>query len=238
MIDEPIRKIDELVKFIHNQLGVEISVSTCASYLKACGFSWRRARRSLKHKRNQDAFDIARKKIQEMEKDPSIEVFFFDEAGLNLTPSVPYMWQKKGEREELPSSSSLNLTTLGFMSKQDFYSFTLEGAATSDVVIECFNEFMKMKKSKHVVVILDNASTHRSNAFCDMIEQWEEAGVEIYFIPPYSPELNHIERLWKEIKYSWLPLKSYMNKQTLRVELEKVLLKISNRELAIKWCAP
>ncbi|MGZ5009025.1 MAG: transposase [Methylobacter sp.] len=26
----------------------------------------------------------------------------------------------------------------------------------------------------------------------------------MWFLPPYSPELNHIEVLWKKIKYGWL----------------------------------
>jgi len=148
------------------------------------------------------------------------------------------MWQKKGEREEIPSTASLNLTVLGFMSKNSFYSFTVEGAATSYVVIECFNEFREMHNSKRVVVVLDNASTHRSHAFSDMIEEWKDYGIELYFIPPYSPELNIIERLWKEIKYRWLPLKSYLDRDTLRKELETILLKISNRVLTIDWKTP
>jgi transposase len=33
--------------------------------------------------------------------------------------------------------------------------------------------------------------------------------MRFYFLPPYSPELNRIEILWKKMKYEWLPFKSF-----------------------------
>src|SRR6056297_1564236 len=34
---------------------------------------------------------------------------------------------------------------------------------------------------------------------------WEGRGLSIYRIPPYSPELNLIERFWQKLKYQWMP---------------------------------
>ncbi len=48
--------------------------------------------------------------------------------------------------------------------------------------------------------MIDNASTHTSNEFNDNIEAWKERGLTIYRIPPYSPELNVIEIIWRKIK--------------------------------------
>ena len=51
------------------------------------------------------------------------------------------------------------------------------------------------------VIVLDNASRHTSAAFCDRLETGAERGLLVYHIPPYSPELNTIELLWKKLKY-------------------------------------
>jgi len=38
----------------------------------------------------------------------------------------------------------------------------------------------------------------------------------VWFLPPYSPELNRIEVLWKKIKYEWLPWEAYASFEALR----------------------
>ncbi len=45
--------------------------------------------------------------------------------------------------------------------------------------------------------------------------------MEFYFLPPYSPELNRIEMLWRKIKYEWLPFKQ-MEPEELENEIDKI----------------
>lgn len=55
-----------------------------------------------------------------------------------------------------------------------------------------------------LVLILDNASIHHSKkmeAFRELLET--EYSTSLYFIPAYSPELNRIEMVWKQMKYHW-----------------------------------
>ncbi|MCK5830886.1 MAG: transposase [Methylococcales bacterium] len=47
-----------------------------------------------------------------------------------------------------------------------------------------------------------------------------------YRIPPYSPELNNIEIVWRKIKYKWLPFSAYDSYSTLKKELFDVLTNI------------
>ena len=58
-------------------------------------------------------------------------------------------------------------------------------------------------------VILDNASIHTAKALEPYWQLLKEKGMRFYFLPPYSPELNRIEILWKKMKYEWLPFKSF-----------------------------
>ena len=55
------------------------------------------------------------------------------------------------------------------------------------------------------------------------IQEWKQKDVLIYFLPPYSPELNLIEILWKRIKYQWLDFDAYRSFQNLKEKLNFVL---------------
>lgn len=50
------------------------------------------------------------------------------------------------------------------------------------------------------VVVMDNLSAHKSPAVVDTIES---AGATVWYLPPYSPDLNPIEKLWSKVK-AWL----------------------------------
>ncbi len=49
------------------------------------------------------------------------------------------------------------------------------------------------------LVIMDNLSPHKNELTLSLIEQ---AGAEVLFLPPYSPDLNPIEKMWSKIKES------------------------------------
>jgi transposase len=55
------------------------------------------------------------------------------------------------------------------------------------------------------------------------VEQWErENDLFLFFIPPYSPELNLIEIFWRQIKYKWLSFSAYDSFENLKKELQKI----------------
>lgn len=59
--------------------------------------------------------------------------------------------------------------------------------------------------SQDTVVIADNLSVHKDRESSDLIESAE---AQLEFLPPYSPELNPIERIWSKVKASLRTLKA------------------------------
>jgi transposase len=51
---------------------------------------------------------------------------------------------------------------------------------------------------KPLTIILDNASVHTAKAIKPVLEQLRQKGLTLYLPPPYSPELNRIEILWRK----------------------------------------
>jgi transposase len=72
-----------------------------------------------------------------------------------------------------------------------------------DDVIAFFDSIAEQPRSVPCIVLLDNANIHRGAAMELKREQWQQSGLYLYYLPPYSPELNRIEILWKQAKYFW-----------------------------------
>jgi transposase len=106
--------------------------------------------------------------------------------------------------------------------KNDVHPFIFEQSVHTEVVIACFEAFSNTLKKK-TVVVMDNASVHTSEAFDACLPQWKKKGLIIKYLTPYAPELNLIEILWRNIKYTWLPFSAYQCLNTLRDALENIL---------------
>ena len=189
-------------------------------------------RHSLKGKRNDLDFRFFQDEINELtllEEQKEIDLFYFDETGINLRPSIPYAWIPKGKRLLLPCEKSKNMTILGFMNRAcALHAYAFEGSVNSEVVIKCMDDFCT-HITKKTVVIIDNASIHKSNRMNEKIKEWVEKGLLLQFIPPYCPELNLIELLWKQLKYKWLEKQHYQSYQQLWDSVCEILKKVGSK---------
>jgi len=79
------------------------------------------------------------------------------------------------------------------------------------------------RRERPVVVVLDNYSVHHSQAVKEQLPALEAAGVRCFFLPPYSPELNEIEPMWRQVKYQDLPDRSYTTATALQQAVESAL---------------
>jgi transposase len=62
---------------------------------------------------------------------------------------------------------------------------------------------------------LDNARIHTARKVKELLKIWSVRGLFIFYLPPYSPHLNIIERLWKEMKQGWLRPSDYQSADDL-----------------------
>ncbi len=119
------------------------------------------------------------------------------------------------------------MIVVGWINKQGHFHYHQQtGNITGKEVIAFLDEFCTKIQQKTMVVV-DNAPTHRSKAFLNKIPQWQEQDLFIFFLPPYSPELNKIEMLWRKIKYQWLDFQAYRSWQNLNDYLINILDNIS-----------
>ena len=208
-----------------------LSLSSLKRLAKKAHLRWKRVRKSLKSLRDPDAFAEAKRDLealQHQEDQGQIALYYFDESGFALDPTIPYAWQEPNRTIELPARQSGRLNVLGFMNRQnDLHPFLFEGSIHTGVVRACFDSFCQTLTKKTVVVI-DNASIHTSEAFADRLPYWKKKGLIIKYLPRYAPELNLIEILWRRIKYTWLPFSAYECLNALSEALETILSRVGS----------
>lgn len=154
-----------------------------------------------------------------------VSIYYLDESGFSLQPNVPYAWQPIGEQWELPSSKK---SVAGYMSLMNVetdhlvsYKLPKDERMNSERFILYMDDF-SLKIKQETVVILDNASYHKSMATKACFERWRERGLHLFFLPPRCPHLNKIETLWRKIKYEWLKIKDYRSEKALEDKLIEI----------------
>lgn len=119
---------------------------------------------------------------------------------------------------------------MGFMSRdQQAYCHCTEAKVGTAEVAAAFDGFAARyaveyaAHGKPCVVTLDRAPWHTSRAFLDHADRWAACGVIVHYWPPYYPELNLIEILWRNIKHDGLPLSCYTSYANLKDAVLEVL---------------
>ena len=152
--------------------------------------------------------------------------FYLDESG--FAPSLPtgYSWslpkQRKRVRHEYPQGRRVNALAiyepLGPLPRLDAVPF--ERTLTSDDLLAYLRERLPAADVPRVVV-LDNAGIHTSKAVKAARPALAKQGVYLYYLPAYSPELNRIEPVFKQVKHHEMPVRSFATKAELRQAVEE-----------------
>jgi hypothetical protein len=170
-----------------------------------------------------------------------IDLVFLDESGFAPTLPTGYTWARKGVRalvrDEPPQGRRLNVlgalapggpdpwlvweSTPGRLDAAvllDFLWHDVAGLTTA--VGEVPSGYRRVRP---LVVVLDNYSVHRSKVVREAEPALARIGVRLFFLPPYSSELNRIEPLWRQVKYHDLPVRSYQTVEALQLAVENAL---------------
>jgi transposase len=169
--------------------------------------------------------------LQAAEACGQVDIFYFDAAGFNLIPCVPYAGQPPGVTYELLSGGGRQrLNVIGLFNRaNEAYFYPHTGSIRSAEVIAALDHFANARPHRLTLVIMDNAPMPHSVAVAQCFERWLAKGVGVHFLPPYCPELNQIEILWRKIKYEWLPFSAYANFAALQEALQDILSSVGSK---------
>ena len=100
--------------------------------------------------------------------------------------------------EATPGGHWKILTILGAMSLHGMIAtMTIEEATDTEIFLAYVEQVLCPALQSGDVVVMDNLSSHKVNGVRELIQQ---AGAEVLYLPPYSPDLNPIEKAWAKLK--------------------------------------
>lgn len=100
--------------------------------------------------------------------------------------------------EATPGGHWKILTVLGAMGLGGMVAtMTIEAATDADIFLAYIEQVLSPRLKPGDVVVLDNLSSHKVGGVRESIEK---AGAELLYLPPYSPDLNPIEKAWAKLK--------------------------------------
>lgn len=166
--------------------------------------------------------------LEQRYNNEEIDLYYGDETQISEEGYVPYGWQFRDENISIKSAKGNRINCFGMITRDNNFEFeTTSETINSDFVIEKIDAFSRRIK-RHTVIVLDNAKVHQSKKLKAMQTIWAKRQLFIFYLPPYSPHLNIIERLWKEIKARWIQVKDYENEDQLFYTTKLILNAIGN----------
>ena len=151
------------------------------------------------------------------------ELFFFDESRFGTHSKVGHGWFKKGSRTQVKVK----------LGRENFYLYSAVNPRNGEnfslfapnVNTDCINIFLEQMSQylgiRKAFLVMDCASWHKSKNLK------VPKNIEIIYLPPYSPDLNPVERFWLYIKQNILRNKIYDTIVLLECALCKFITSLS-----------
>lgn len=196
LMNNPCRTTKQVIDYVDTEFDVTYSVSGMNALLKRLGYTYKKPR-AIPGKSDKEAQADFLKKYREirakMKKEDSL--FFMDGVHPQHNPIVQYGWFKKGSKQPLRTNTqyhrthingAIDIDRLDVIAKS---SYRLDEEATLDML----EELRKKRPIGQLYLVLDNAGYYNTSRVCQFAEA---LGIILLYLPPYSPNLNLIERLW------------------------------------------
>jgi putative transposase len=237
--------VPQLAAWLDREHHVRVHPDHLRRLLHRRRFRWKRTKRSLHHKQDAAARDTAAAELaqyQEQARHGEIDLYFLDQAGFAPTLPTGYTWARVGVRKrvryEAPERRRVNVVGAWAPTGPDGPRLVIEtrrreqGRYDAAAHLRFLGEAVAglpaapapaYRRARPCVIALDNYSVHRAQAIQAAVPTLAEQGVHFYFLPAYSPELNAIEPLWRQVKYQDLPERSHPTADSLQAAVEQAL---------------
>ena len=139
-------------------------------------------------------------KIQKMAKEQNATIYFGDEAGVRSDHHAGTTWAVQGKTSVVSSTGArFGLNMISAVSAQGEFRFmVIRGRVNAARFIEFIKRLIH-HTDRMIFLIVDGHPCHKAGKVAKYVETVKER-FRLFFLPPYSPELNPDERVWNDLK--------------------------------------
>lgn len=164
-------------------------------------------------------------------------MIYLDESGVSTQMTRVYARAPRGQRihDDVPGGHWKIVTILGAMDHRGMLAaMTIEAATDRDIFLAYLDEVLCPKLRPGHVVVMDNLSAHKVDGVRQRIEA---CGASLLYLPPYSPDLNPIEKAWSKLKQALRAIGA-RSEQTLHHAVAQMLPTITPNDAAAWFTLP
>jgi transposase len=194
---------EAVVQLIEAEVGIKLSVWTVGRYLKSWGFTPQKPiRRAFEQNPREvrEWLDESYPAIRAQALREKAEIHWGDEMGMRSDHAAGRSWGRKGQTPVIRASGKRfgcnMISTITNRGRLHFMVFTQE--FRGPVFVKFFDRLLRQVRRK-IFLILDGHPVHRSTLAKAWLKK-NETRVRLFFLPPYSPQLNPDELLNQDVK--------------------------------------
>lgn len=202
----------QLVEWISRQFGVDYSESAVRSILKKLDFVYKKTM-SVPGKADVEEQEQFLAELEPFlaETGENEVVYFMDAVHPQHNTRPDYAWIKRGMTKEIPTNSGrkrINLNGAMNAHKPEEVVVIEAESINAQATQELFEKLLEKDSDKEKIYVLSDNARYYSNAD---LKNWliQNPKIHLLHLPPYSPNLNLIERLWKFLRKKVINLHYY-----------------------------
>jgi len=217
-----------IADLIQSRFGVSYHPQYVCQLLDNLGFSYQKARFVSDHLNEVARHEWETKlwpQIVELAQNKKARIFFGDEASFAQWGSLSYTWALKGQQPTVKTSGirrGYKVFGLIDIVHGSFFSKAQEGRFNSESYAAFLSQVLD-KTSGHIIVVHDRCRYHTSAAMKLFYAQHADR-LSVFELPPYSPDFNPIEFLWKKVKKRATHLRYFPDFELLVSKVDEALL--------------
>ncbi len=218
-------------QLILERYGIELSRWQVGRYLKQWGYT---PQKPISKAYEQDPKRVEQwlkreyPAIKKKAKKQNAVIYFEDEVGMRSDHQAGKSYAPKGKTPVIKKTGQrFSLNMVSAISNKGHVEFMiLDGTFNGGVFIDFLNRLIKYKQQK-ILLVVDGHSAHKTKVVKAWLEEHKDR-IELFFLPPYSPELNAQEYVNQDLKTNIIGKKRPINKAQMKSNVEDFMLKRKN----------
>jgi len=222
---------------IKERMGIECGLTAVGRLLASLNITPQKPLRRA-YERDPEAVALWEKEtypaLKKRAKRLGARIFFSDEAGFQSDPVLGRTYGLKGQTPIVTTSGqrqSLNVIS-AVNARGEFWAVTYTGKLNAESFMVFLQNFVESQPGK-IFLVVDGHPAHKANAVKHYIKSLK-GRLELYFLPPYAPDLNPDEFVWSYMKNNGVSKKPLKKNESLQSRIDEDLNGIKENRKLVK----
>lgn len=198
--------VARLAQHLKKATGISLGVDQVRRLLRRARFSVQRPKHTMRGKRDEQEFaraqaELRGREAEALRPDATEVLIYQDETEIHRHPTLCRIWAPVGEQPQVPAPGKNEKQVVygGVDYATGKITYTVAATKSGAHFLAFLVALVAAYAGRKIRLVCDNGRFHTTKAVAAWLEAHRDQ-IEVYWLPPYCPSLNRIERLWGHLK--------------------------------------